>query len=140
MAASHKHRIFWSLCAAFAAYSVYVYTDGTRIAQERPLTPEVEAGLEVFQEKNCISCHQFYGLGGYMGPDLTNVVSAPDKGTAYARAFLESGTSRMPDFRLSESQIDDLVHFLAFVDGTGRYPPEQPEISWYGTVDYRAKP
>ena len=97
-----------------------------------------EAGLALFQEKNCVACHQFYGLGGYMGPDLTNVISAPDKGPDYARAFIESGSAKMPDFGFSEAQVDDLVRFLEFVDASGRYRPELAEISWNGTVDYDA--
>ncbi len=73
-----------------------------------------------------------------MGPDLTNVVSAPDKGVDYARAFIENGTSKMPDYNLSEAQVDALVQFLGFVDSSGAYPPKHPEISWYGTVAYDA--
>jgi nitric oxide reductase subunit C len=75
-----------------------------------------------------------------MGPDLTNVVSAADKGAEYARGFLETGTTRMPDFALSAREIDDLVRFLAYVDATGTYPPAKSEISWYGTVDYGPEP
>ncbi len=71
-----------------------------------------------------------------MGPDLTNVISDPDKGGAYARAFLESGTERMPDYGFGQSEIDDLIQFLEFVDATGQYPPQQPELRWYGTVAY----
>ena len=96
------------------------------------------AGQALYQEKNCIACHQLYGLGGHMGPDLTNVISAPDKGAAYARAFIESGTEKMPDFGLDEAQVDTLVQFLEFVDSTGTYPPRQPKINWYGTVAYDA--
>lgn len=138
MAGSAKHWILGSLCAAFAVYSLYVYTAGTESAQGRPLTPSVKAGLDLFQEKNCVACHQFYGLGGYLGPDLTNVISDPDKGGAYARSFLESGTERMPDYGFGQSEIDDLIRFLEFVDATGRYPPQQPELRWYGTVAYNA--
>jgi nitric oxide reductase subunit C len=138
MAGSAKRWILGSLCAAFAVYSLYVYTAGTESAPGRPLTPSVKAGLDLFQQKNCVACHQFYGLGGYMGPDLTNVVSDPDKGGVYARSFLESGTSRMPDYGFSESEIDDLIQFLEFVDATGQYPPKQPELRWYGTVAYDA--
>lgn len=137
-AASGRRGVMVALCAAFVVYSAYVYTTGTAAPGGRAFSPEVKAGLALFQEKNCIACHQFYGLGGYMGPDLTNVVSAPDKGAAYARAFLESGTAKMPDFHLSAAEIDDLIQFLAFVDSTGVYPPRQPEISWTGTVAYHA--
>jgi len=138
MTVSHKQKILWSLCTAFAVYTAYVWTAGTEMSHSRPPDQKVMAGLALFQEKNCIACHQFYGLGGHMGPDLTNVVSAPDKGIDYARAFIENGTSKMPDYGLSEAQVDALVQFLKFVDSTGTYPPKHPEIRWYGTVAYDA--
>ncbi len=67
-----------------------------------------------------------------MGPDLTNVIS--DKGDAYARAFLIAGTERMPDFGFSDSDMDDLVSFLEFVDTMGTYQAPSYELKWYGTV------
>ncbi|MFV2090673.1 MAG: c-type cytochrome, partial [Pseudomonadales bacterium] len=79
---------------------------------------------------NCVACHQFYGLGGYMGPDLTNVISR--KGDAYASAFISSGTQRMPDFNLNEAEVGSLIDFLEFVDGSGQYPAENHEIYWSG--------
>jgi nitric oxide reductase subunit C len=140
MAITVKHAIFGSMCAAFVAFSAHVYTDGTRLSGQPAFDERIGNGLALFQEKNCVACHQFYGLGGYMGPDLTNVVSAADKGAEYARGFLETGTMRMPDFGLSTREIDDLVRFLEYVDATGAYPPAKSEISWYGTVDYGPEP
>ena len=138
MAPPIRRRILALFCTAFAAFSLYVYTGGTHLANTPPLSAKVQAGLGLFQAKNCVACHQFYGLGGYMGPDLTNVVSAPDKGVPYIRAMLKHGTTRMPDFGLTDGQIDALVAFLRFVDASGRYPPAQPRLLWYGTVDYAA--
>ncbi len=82
-----------------------------------------------------MACHQFYGLGGYMGPDLTHVVSS--KGAAYARAFLISGTERMPNFGFNEQEMDELVAFLEFVDTMGTYEAPSYDLSWYGTVAAR---
>ncbi len=138
MKASTKQKILRSFCAAFAVYSAYVWTAGTDIPQTRPPGHQVQAGLALYQEMNCIACHQLYGLGGHMGPDLTNVVSTADKGVDYARAFIENGTSKMPDYNLSEAQVNALVQFLIFVDSSGTYPPKHPEISWNGTVAYDA--
>ena len=121
-----------TLCLAFIPYSVYVYTRGTETSHITPMGDEARSGQALFQEHNCIACHQFYGLGGYMGPDLTNVVS--NKGSAYARAFLVSGTQRMPNFDLNEVELDAMVAFLEFVDTTGRYPANEYQINWYGTV------
>ncbi len=129
---------FGILCSAFAVYSAYVYTAGTRAPHQTFATAQVREGQAIFQHENCIACHQFYGLGGYMGPDLTNVATAAGKGTAYARAFIESGTGRMPDPGLSDRQVDAVVAFLEFVGATENYPPEKPRMTWYGTVDYSA--
>jgi nitric oxide reductase subunit C len=67
-----------------------------------------------------------------MGPDLTNVISK--KGDAYARAFLIAGTERMPNFNFDESELDDLVEFLEFVDTMGTYEAPEYDLKWYGTV------
>jgi nitric oxide reductase subunit C len=124
--------IFWSLTAVFFAYSAYVWTLGTAAPQSALATDQVKRGQALYQQSNCVACHQFYGLGGYMGPDLTNVVSS--KGAAYSRAFLISGTERMPDFGFNEKEMDDLVAFLEFVDTMGTYEAPSYELSWYGTV------
>lgn len=117
---------------AFVCYSAYVYTRGTEASHVLPMTEAARRGQDLFQQKNCIACHQFYGLGGYMGPDLTNVVSKYSP--AYARAFIASGTTRMPDFDFTGEEIDALVAYLEFVDSTGTYPPEDYAVNWYGTV------
>lgn len=128
----NNRAIFMTLCLAFIPYSAYVYTQGTEAADIPPLTDQARYGQQLFQKYNCVACHQFYGLGGYMGPDLTNVIS--NKGPAYARAFLMSGTQRMPNFHFDDSELDAIIAYLGFVDITGRYPPEEHRINWYGTV------
>lgn len=105
---------------------------GTEAPHIAPMSDEARRGQDLFQQHNCIACHQFYGLGGYMGPDLTNVISKFSP--AYARAFIASGTARMPDFELAEEEVDALVAYLEFVDSTGTYPPQDFEVNWYGTV------
>jgi nitric oxide reductase subunit C len=89
-------------------------------------------GQRIFQDKNCVACHQIYGLGGYMGPDLTNVIST--RGDAYARAFITSGTARMPNFNFSPDEIAALLAYLGFVDQTGTYPPRHYDVHWTGVV------
>ncbi len=131
-----KRGVMAAFCAVFAVYSANVYTAGTETPEPSMLSRNVKNGMALFQDNNCIACHQFYGLGGYMGPDLTNVVSAPDKGADYARAFIENGTDRMPNYNFTTTEIDDLVHFLDFVAASGRYPPRDPVIRWNGMVAY----
>ncbi len=67
-----------------------------------------------------------------MGPDLTNVIS--NRGEAYSRAFISSGTARMPNFGLDEQEVSALVAYLGFVDQTGTYPLEDYDVLWTGVV------
>ena len=67
-----------------------------------------------------------------MGPDLTNVIS--NRGEAISRAFITSGTARMPNFGLEEDEVSALVAFLGYVDQTGTYPPSNYEVHWNGNV------
>lgn len=135
MSAALKRLIALSLGVCFLGYSAYVYTAGTRVSQGPGFTAQVSAGQRIFQEKNCTACHQFYGLGGYMGPDLTNVISAAGKGPLYARVFIQNGTGRMPNFHLTGVEVDAMIAFLEYVDASGKYPAQDSRITWFGTVE-----
>jgi nitric oxide reductase subunit C len=120
MRAAHKLYIFGSLFLAYVLYTYFVYTSGTEglVANSKAVE-----GKYIFQQRNCIACHQLYGLGGYLGPELTTVISqreqaAPGTGEQYERAILKIGTARMPEFHFKESEIDALIEFLKYVDST----------------------
>lgn len=135
MDSTTKRWIFGLLASSFLIYSAFVYTSGTeRLQGEDLINDHTRNGKALFQKHNCISCHQIYGLGGYLGPDLTNVVSAPNKGPAYARAIMQSGTQRMPNFQLSETDLDDLVAYLTYIDKTGSSPVTNFNIHYDGTI------
>ncbi len=134
----NNRAIFSTLFVSFVFNAGYVYTAGTEAPHIAPISDEARHGQDLFQEHNCIACHQFYGLGGYMGPDLTNVTSKYSP--AYARAFIMTGTPRMPNFNLPVEDVDALVTYLEFVDSTGTYPPQNYEVTWYGTVEQEDDP
>ncbi|MBL7930058.1 MAG: cytochrome c [Bacteroidia bacterium] len=96
-------------------FSFYTYTAGTRGAA---INREAAIGKIIFQNKNCIACHQLYGLGGFMGPDLTYVCFEPGKGKEYARSFITNGTEKMPDFILSKEETGCLIAYLEYVGST----------------------
>ena len=75
-------------------------------------------GKLLYQKHNCTSCHQLYGLGGYLGPELTTVISPDGKGELYAKAFIKYGTQKMPDFHLNDEEVNDLLEYLKCVDGS----------------------
>ncbi len=96
-------------------------------------------GEVIWQENNCTACHQLYGLGGYLGPDLTNIISDPRKGPAYAKAFFNSGVKSMPLFNFSDDEKESLVQFLKHVDRTGYYPNRNAQFGADGwvTIEYK---
>ncbi|MCZ2460972.1 MAG: cytochrome c [Chitinophagales bacterium] len=115
-----KMVIFIILFVAYITYSAVVYTKGTKSNIQLPETEwaKVNRGKLLYQQYNCTSCHQLYGLGGYLGPELTTAYSDSLRGETYMRAFLKNGGSRMPNFHLADTDIDALVSFLKYVDQT----------------------
>ncbi len=136
MTLTSKRVIFWTLCLLFAGYTLAVDTKGTvKDKGEQFLTEDAKKGKLLFQKHNCTACHQLFGLGGYMGPDLTNVISQEGKGAAYAEAFLISGTARMPDFKLTEAERKQLVSYLEYVDKAGTSPVYNAKINPDGSIE-----
>ena len=121
------------LLATFGLYNYVVYNTESYIATEK-LSSEAVRGQQLFQSNRCWSCHQLYGLGGYLGPDLTNVYSDEKKGPLYIKAFLNSGVMSMPQFNFDEAEKDAIVEYLKMVDQTGIYPNYDAEIEATGWV------
>ncbi len=98
-------------------YTSGVYTSGTATSENNPILDAAAIeGKMLWQKHNCSSCHQLYGLGGFIGPDLTTTVSR--KGDAYARAIILSGTKRMPHYGLTQQEAEAITKFLFYVDST----------------------
>ncbi len=129
--------VFIVVVAFYFFYSITIYTKAANKGSELNLSEIAQHGQTVFQENNCISCHQIYGLGGYMGPDLTNIISAKGKGAPFAKALIKGGSLKMPNFKLPDSDIDALIEYLTYIDSTGKFPIKQEDIAfqWYGTVE-----
>lgn len=125
-----KAVVFVVLLCGFLLYTGILYTriPGT-FAQASPLA---DHGRELWQENNCVACHQVFGLGGYLGPDLTNVYSRRDE--AYIRAFLQHGSAVMPDFQLSDNDMEALVAYLQILDQSGKADPRSFKIQPNGTI------
>jgi nitric oxide reductase subunit C len=129
-----KRLIFFSLVIVFSIYSILVYTSSTDYSQGQEFyTKDAASGKLVFQKYNCISCHQIYGLGGYMGPDLSQVMVAEGKGEAYVNAFLTAGTDKMPRFDLEDQEKADLIAYLRYV-GKATQGMDDYKLTWYGTM------
>jgi nitric oxide reductase subunit C len=119
------------LLAAFIVYSVYLYA--ALPVKAEPAHSEADSGKLAWQQYNCNACHQVYGLGGYLGPDLTNVYSA--KGSVYIQAFLKNGTTIMPNYQLTGREIRDLTAFLESIDASGKSDPKTFTRNYDGTIE-----
>lgn len=115
-----KPLVFVALFILYIIYGFAVYTKGT--ANDISLSPAevtlVDRGKELFQQHNCIACHQLYGLGGYLGPELTTAWSDPGRGEIYMKTFMQAGGRRMPNFHFTEQEIQALLHYFRYVDST----------------------
>jgi nitric oxide reductase subunit C len=126
-----KFIVFGILCIGFLAYSTYLYS---HLPIPDPNFSSSESkGKALWQKHNCTACHQIYGLGGYLGPDLTNEYSV--RGPAFIHVFLQAGNTTMPNFHLSETDIQELTDYLQSVDKSGKADPRKFSIHTNGTIN-----
>lgn len=138
--ATPRYRLVMGLLlSTFFCHNIAVYTVGTD-SELAPMSSHAMDGAKLWQENNCTACHQLYGLGGYLGPDLTNVIS--NKGPEYAKAFFNSGIKAMPKFNFTNEEKDALVAFLHHVDQTGFFPNNNAtsKLSGWVELEYKTAP
>lgn len=107
---SSKKLMLGVLVACFAVQTGLVYSD----ERHEPLSEAAVRGRQLFHENSCQVCHQLYGQGGFLGPDLTNAASRVDD-TRLA-SLLTVGSGQMPAFGFSPDQIADLKALLEQID------------------------
>ena len=116
MKLAHRKLLMGTLVASFAFQTLLVYTDTTA-----DVTPPLEGaalrGRRIWLRNNCQTCHQIYGFGGFLGPDLTNAASRLNR--SRLDSILTSGFGQMPAFHFSADQISDLEAYLTALDATG---------------------
>ena len=125
-----KNIIAALLIVAFLSYSFFLYF--SLPVKNKSVSKETSKGKLVWQQYNCNACHQVYGLGGYLGPDLTNVYGIRD--TSYIRSFIINGTNIMPAFHLTDKETTDLISFFKTINETGSSDPRTFTIQSNGTI------
>ena len=89
-------------------------------------------GKKVWEDNNCIGCHSLMGEGAYFAPELGNVYDRYGKSTEAIKAFIRSrpadgipGRRSMPQFNLSEEELDAVAEFLKFTSeiDDANWPP-----------------
>lgn len=87
------------------------------------LTDEVARGKAIWEENNCVGCHSIMGEGAYFAPELANVFDRRGlgdeenfkqylKGWMAVQPLPNPGRRKMPQFNLSDDQINALAEFL----------------------------
>lgn len=101
------------------------------------LNDSVARGKHVWEKNSCINCHSLIGEGAYFAPELGNVWIryGGDKDADGAATTLKSwmrsqpsgieGRRQMPQFNLTEQELDDLAAFFEWTSriNTQNWPP-----------------
>lgn len=104
---------------------------------EATLTVAVARGKKVWEDKACVNCHTILGEGAYFAPELGNVwirhggKDDPEGAKEFIISWMKSqptgieGRRQMPQFNLSDQQLNDLVEFFKWVStiDTNGWPP-----------------
>ena len=109
-APTSKKALLGVLSACFVFQSGLVYSDDTDIR----LSAEAIEGRRLFHEKSCQVCHQLWGQGGFLGPDLTNAGSRVDE--TRLSSLLTVGSGQMPAMHFTETEIAQMRAFLDEID------------------------
>jgi nitric oxide reductase subunit C len=118
MPESARKGLMAALVACFAIQGALVYLD--QPSSTRLGGPALD-GARAWQRHNCNVCHQVYGWGGFLGPDLTNVAGRLGEGGLRARMarVTAEGSGQMPPIPLEDGVVDALVAWFVALDRTG---------------------
>ena len=126
---------FLAVYAALTIHShYYIVTTST---DAKTLTESVARGKHVWEVNACINCHTLLGEGAYFAPEVGNVwvryggVDDPESARARLKAWMQvqptgaPGRRQMPQFNLTEQELDDLIDFLEWTSriDTQGWPP-----------------
>jgi len=114
---------------------VYSYCDN-RDRNETIPSSQALAGWHTWQAKNCQSCHQIYGLGGYLGPDLTNITADSNKNELYLQTFIKYGSGTMPNFFLNDTEVKNIIAFLYWINKSGKSKVSKENVTWAGNYNF----
>lgn len=93
------------------------------------ITDSVVRGKHIWETRDCIGCHTLMGEGAYFAPELGNVYTR--RGGPFIKAWIQAqptgspGRRQMPQFNLTDQELDDMVAFLKWTSevNTNKWPP-----------------
>ncbi|MBZ0092701.1 MAG: c-type cytochrome [Burkholderiales bacterium] len=130
---SMARNIFYGGAVFFFLLFVGLTFDTMQVLPKRDhrenITPEVVRGKHIWETRDCIGCHTLLGEGAYFAPELGNVYKR--RGPEFIKAWIKAqptgapGRRQMPQFHLTDAQLNDLVAFLKWTSeiNTNNWPP-----------------
>jgi len=129
--------VFFLMLVALVAQS-HFYILGSSTAHAA-ITESVAEGKRLWEQKACANCHTILGEGSYFAPELSNVWLryGGDTDAKAARDGLKAwfqaqpsgveGRRQMPQFHLSDKEMDALIDFLKWTSGINAqgWPPNK---------------
>lgn len=114
--------------------------DTVRVLPEREnrdqLSESVAEGKRLWEKNNCVGCHSIMGEGAYFAPELANAYDRLGGGDeeafkGYMRSWMAAqpidvpGRRKMPQFNLSDEEVDALSDFLIWTSriDDNNWPP-----------------
>ena len=125
--------IFYGGSVFFALLFAAIVFDSEHKIPERSnaqnITESVVRGKKIWETRNCIGCHTLLGEGAYFAPELGNVYKR--RGGEFIKAWIKGqptgapGRRQMPQFNLTDEELDQLVAFLKYTSeiNTANWPP-----------------
>lgn len=120
----------------FAGLTVDTVQKVPKLSNADQITESVARGKNLWEVNNCVGCHTIMGEGAYYAPELANVFNrrgaseeasfkAYLNGWMAAQPLSEPGRRKMPQFNLSEAQVNDLADFLIWTSriDDNEWPP-----------------
>lgn len=105
-------------------------------SNEVDMTESVVAGKKLWEDNNCVGCHTLIGEGAYYAPELMNVYQRRGasnevtfkgymQGWMAAQPLDAPDRRKMPQFNLTNEQVDNLSDFLIWTSkvNANEWPP-----------------
>ena len=130
--------IFFLLIFIVLVVNSHMYAVNTSSNVEN-LTESVAKGKHIWERHSCINCHTILGEGAYFAPEVGNVwirYGGKDdaegarealKGWMKSQPSGVEGRRQMPQFNLTEIELDQLIDFLKWTSeiDTQGWPPNE---------------
>ena len=130
---SMARNIFFGGATFFFLLLVALTFDTMQVLPKRDhrenITDAVKHGKHIWEKNDCIGCHTLLGEGAYFAPELGNVYAR--RGGEFIKAWIKAqptkspGRRQMPQFNLTDQELDDLVAFFKWTGeiNTAKWPP-----------------